>query len=450
MVKNMVSKQEKWAKMFPNIAGYDKVREEGAQIVDIIERKEAYLKVGAHCPRGWFFYGDPGMGTTRIVKDIAAYVDYPIIEISNSDAIRRKMTIDEDIVNGFAEAKHLGKCIIFIDEMDKFAGYKKYAYEMTENLKTQKILLHELDEVKDYDDIIVIATGNKKEYLDDAILRSGRFDRHVLFSRPNEEDRLAIIQHFLKGSSLSENVVMADLVKMTAGRSCAEIECMINEAKIALVHNGEDALQLGDFTAALNRIIFSDIPKDNVKSDEQLKLVAYHEVGHALMGYILQPEDVHYVSIIPQGNAAGKVKMNADDDVVKTKEYYEGLIKIGLAGMLAVRVMTGTMSSGNKSDLEKAVTVAGTMMDEGFYGFENLSVIINKDTYGESRYARDLTESRGAKLMEILNTASADVEKVLQANKELLERLATKLVEKRELSNRELVEMMKGEIVSEK
>ena len=225
---------------------------------------------------------------------------------------------------------------------------------------------------------------------------------------------------------------------------------MINEAKIALVHNGEDALHLGDFTAALNRIIFSDIPKDNVKSDEQLKLVAYHEVGHALMGYILQPEDVHYVSIIPQGNAAGKVKMNADDDVVKTKEYYEGLIKIGLAGMLAVRVMTGTMSSGNKSDLEKAVTVAGTMMDEGFYGFENLSVTINKDTYGESRYARDLTESRGAKLMEILNTASADVEKVLQANKELLERLATKLVEKRELSNRELVEMMKGEIVSEK
>ncbi len=437
---NMANK--KWDEMFPNIAGYNKVREEGSQIIDIIERKEEYLKVGARCPRGWFFYGDPGMGKTQIVKDIAAYVNYPIIEISSSDAIKRKISIDEDIVNGFAEAKKLRNCIIFIDEMDKFAGYKKYVYELPDNLKTQKILLHELDGIKSYNDVIVIATGNKKDYLDEAILRSGRFDRQVLFSRPNEEDREEIIKHFLKNTDLSENVLLEDLVKMTTGRSCAEIECIVNEAKISLVHSKQTKLKLGDFTAALNRIVFSDIPKENVKDKEQLKLIAYHEVGHALMGYILQPQSVHCVSIVPQGNAAGKTKMNADDDIVKKKEYSEHLLRITLGGMVAVRVMAGTMTGGNKSDIEKGISIATNMLDEGFYGMEYLTFAVNKDTYGESRFSSELSTKRGAKIVELMNKAIDDIEKILTEKKDVLAKLAEKLIEKRELSNKELVEIM--------
>ena len=435
-------RDKEWSEMFPNIAGYNKVREEASQIIDIIQRKEEYLKIGAHCPRGWFFYGDPGMGKTQIVKDIASYVDYPIIEISSSDAIKRKISIDEDIVNGFIEAKKLHNCIVFIDEMDKFAGYKKYAYELPDNLKTQKILLHELDEIKNYNDIVVIATGNKKDYLDEAILRSGRFDRQVLFSRPNEEDRESIIKHFLKNIALDENVFLDDLVKMTAGRSCAEIECMVNEAKISLVRNHQNKLQLGDFTAALNRIIFSDIPKDSATSNEQLKLVAYHEIGHALIGYVLQPENVHYVSIIPQGNAAGKTKMNADDDIVKKKEYSEHLLRITLGGMVAVRVMAGTMTGGNKSDIEKAISIVTNMLDEGFYGMEYLSFAVNKDTYGESRFSSELSTKRGAKIVELMNKAIDDVEKILTENKDVLAKMAEKLIEKRELSNKELVEII--------
>lgn len=437
---NMANKM--WSEMFPNIAGYNKVREECAQIIDIIERKEEYLKVGARCPRGWFFYGEPGMGKTQIVKDIAAYVNYPIIEISSSDAIKREISIDEDIVNGFAEAKKLRNCIVFIDEMDKFAGYKKYVYELPDNLRTQKILLHELDEIKNYNDVIVIATGNKKDYLDDAILRSGRFDRQVLFSRPNEDDREEIIKHFLKDTDLSQNVLLGDLVNMTAGRSCAEIECIVNEAKISLVHNKESKLKLGDFTAALNRIVFSDIPKENVKDKEQLKLIAYHEVGHAIMGYILQPQSVHCVSIIPQGNAAGKLKMNLDDDVIKKKEYSEDMLKIALSGMIAVRVMNGEMTTGNKSDIEKAISIATNMLDEGFYGTEYLSFVVNKDDYSGARFSSDITNKRGLKIIEILNVAINDVEHILQENKDLIERLAVQLVEKRELSNKEIIEII--------
>lgn len=437
---NMANKM--WSEMFPNIAGYNKVREECAQIIDIIERKEEYLKVGARCPRGWFFYGEPGMGKTQIVKDIAAYVNYPIIEISSSDAIKREISIDEDIVNGFAEAKKLRNCIVFIDEMDKFAGYKKYVYELPDNLRTQKILLHELDEIKNYNDVIVIATGNKKDYLDDAILRSGRFDRQVLFSRPNEDDREEIIKHFLKDTDLSQNVLLGDLVNMTAGRSCAEIECIVNEAKISLVHNKESKLKLGDFTAALNRIVFSDIPKENVKDKEQLKLIAYHEVGHAIMGYILQPQSVHCVSIVPQGNAAGKMKMNLDDDVIKKKEYSEDMLKIALSGMIAVRVMNGEMTTGNKSDIEKAISIATNMLDEGFYGTEYLSFVVNKDDYSGARFSSDITNKRGLKIIEILNVAINDVEHILQENKDLVERLAVQLVEKRELSNKEIIEII--------
>lgn len=437
-------KQNKWKEMFPNIAGYDKVREEGAQIIDIIQRKEEYIKVGARCPRGWFFYGDPGMGKTRIVKDIAHYVNYPIIEISSSDAIKRNMTIDEDIVNGFAEAIKKGKSIIFIDEMDKFAGYKKYAYEVPENLKTQKILLHELDQIKDLDDIIVIATANKRDYLDEAILRSGRFDRQVLFARPNAEDRSEIIKHFLKNAKLAKEVLIPELVKMTAGCSCAEIECMVNEAKISAVSKQNSEIVLPDFTAALNRIIFSDIPKDGSKSYEQQKLVAYHEVGHAYMGYLLQPENLHYASIIPQGEAAGKVKMNGDDDFVKDKQYCEELLKIALAGMLSVKVMTGTMTSGNKSDIEKAFNIAMEMVNDGFYGFEYVSIKINKESYGDSRYSSLLSDSKGQKLIEIVKNASDEVEKILMDNKDVLEKLAVALVEKKELSNSKIVSIIEN------
>ncbi len=436
--------QAKWSKMFPNIAGYDLVRAEGAQIIDIIERKEEYLKVGAHCPRGWFFYGAPGMGKTRLVKDISNYVNYPIIEISSSDAIRRKLDIDGDIVRGFEEAKELGKAIIFIDEIDKFAGYKKYQYEIPENLKTQKILLHELDEIKAYDDIIVIATGNYPEYLDGAILRSGRFDRQVLFSKPNEEDREAIIKHFLNGAALAKNVLIEDLVKMTAGRSCADIECIVNEAKISLVHQKEDMLQLGHFTSALNRIIFNDIPKENIKSDEQSKLVAYHEIGHALIGYLLQPNNVHYVSIIPQGKAAGKTKMKADEEIVQKKESGEEILKIALGGMIAVRVMTGTMTGGNSSDLAKAFNLVGNMLNEGFYGYEYITFRVNDDGYGESRFSSEYTEKRAKKIIELINSASNEVEKMLTDRKEIVEALAVRLVEKRELSNREIIEIIEG------
>lgn len=438
----MQAKQMLLSEMFPNIAGYDKIKEEGAEIIDIIQRKDAYLKVGARAPRGWFFYGEPGMGKTRLVKDIASYVQYPIIEISSSDAIKRKISIEEDIVHGFLEAKRLGKGIIFIDEMDKFVGYKKYAYEMPDNLKTQKLLLHELDEIKDFNDIIVIATGNKREYLDDAILRSGRFDRQILFSKPNDTDRLAIIKHFLKDIPLAENVLMEDLVKMTAGRSCAEIECIVNEAKILLVHKNSKFVQLNDFTTALNRIVYSDIPKDLVKDEEQLKLVAYHEVGHALMGYILTPQDVQYVSIVPQGQAAGKTRMYIDDSIVSKKDFAMQKIQIALAGLLAVRVMTGTMTGGNGSDIGKAISIATRMLDEGFYGMEYISIAINSDTYGESRYSSAITERRGAKITEILCKAEHEVESVLRKNKDVMEALVLKLVEQRELSNAEIVEIV--------
>jgi cell division protease FtsH len=233
---------------------------------------------------------------------------------------------------------------------------------------------------------------------------------------------------------------------MTAGRSCAEIECIVNEAKISLVHNKESKLKLGDFTAALNRIVFSDIPKENVKDKEQLKLIAYHEVGHALMGYILQPQSVHCISIVPQGIAAGKVKINTDDDVIKKKEYSENMIEIALSGMIAVRVMTGTMTSGNKSDIEKAISIATDMLDEGFYGIEHLSFVVNKDDFSGSRFSSDLTNKRGNKIVEILAKAIANVEKVMRENKGLLEKLAVQLVEKRELSNKEFIEIIENEI----
>ncbi len=431
-------------KMFPHIAGYTKIKEEASIIVDLVLRKEEYQKVGARNPRGWFFYGKPGMGKTRLVKDLAKYINYPIVEISPSDSIKRQIKMDEDIVQGFQKAKEIGKCVILIDEMDKFAGYDKYDHNQSENLGYRRVLLQELDEIAQYDDVIIFAIANDRFILGDAVLRSGRFDRRIHFPQPDENDRRAIVQFYLKGAKLKEDNLLNDVVKMTCGQTCAEIECIVNDAKILSIHRGNDKLQLGDFTEALNRVVFFTIPKNDTKSEEESKLVAYHEIGHVLLAYMFDPKKVQSVSLIPQGDAAGYALMYATDSMVEEEETYRQKLKYVLAGMISVRVMTGKMTGGNESDLSKAKEIIMYMLNNGFYGPEYLECVI-RIKYGYEELAPQMgLEKLSAKMIEILNSATKEIEDLLNKNKEIVEKLAISLVRKRELSNRDILRIIKN------
>lgn len=425
-------------KMFPHIAGYEVIKEEVAQIIDILCNTEEYTKRGAHAPRGWFFYGPPGVGKTRIVQDMAEYLKYPIVEISLSDAIRKKMTIEEDIVAGFAEAKNLGKSILFIDELDKFAGYKKYEYEPAENLKTQKTFLHELDEIKNYPKVAVIATANNRDYLPDTILRSGRFDRQVKFPLPTKNDRIKILTLFIGDMKLAPDISISEMTNMTARCSCADIEAIVNEAKISVISKRADSISLEYFEGAFSRITSNDIPKDNTEQGEKLKLLAYHEAGHALMCYLYQPEKLGGITLMNLGSSTASVQRRLFDSAVQTKKDYEYEIMTLFGGLIAVYIMTGDYANGNSADWERVRKLVELMADEGFFGVK--AMLHHPKTY--TTYSVINFDTWYLSVSKQVNKLYHKTQRLLAKKKNILERIANALVEKVTLSRAETIEII--------
>lgn len=424
-------------KMFPHIAGYEAIKEECAQAVDILNNTEEYTKNGAHVPRGWLFYGPSGVGKTRIIKDMADYLKIPVIEISISDAINNDITIDEDIVAGFKKAKEAGKCILFIDELDKIAGFDN-EYPAEENLKSQKVFLRELDKVKEYDGIAIFATANERDYLAASILRSGRFDRQVKFSLPGRNDRIKILSLFIGDAKLSVDISVLEMADRTANCSGADLETIINEAKISAIAQRSEYISLKDFESAYNRITSNDIPKKNEEENEKLKMLAYHEAGHALMSYLCSANKLASITLLKQGDARASVNRILSDSSVYTKSDYIREIMVTFAGMIGTYVMTGDYTDGNCSDLEHIKELASAMADENFLGINNI-ILHPKLTARVSPKNYDCWHS---KIMKLLNGLYRKTKKVLSKNKTTLENIAVSLLNNMTLSGNEVMEII--------
>lgn len=424
-------------KMFPHIAGYEAIKEECAQAVDILNNTEEYTKNGAHVPRGWLFYGPSGVGKTRIIKDMADYLKIPVIEISISDAINNDITIDEDIVAGFKKAKEAGKCILFIDELDKIAGFDN-EYPAEENLKSQKVFLRELDKVKEYDGIAIFATANERDYLAASILRSGRFDRQVKFSLPGRNDRIKILSLFIGNAKISADISVPEMADRTANCSGADLETIINEAKISAIAQRSEYISLKDFESAYNRITSNDIPKKNEEENEKLKMLAYHEAGHAFMSYLCSANKLTSITLLKQGDARASVNRILSDSSVHTKSDYIREIMVTFAGMIGTYVMTGDYTDGNCSDLEHIKELASAMADENFLGINNI-ILHPKLTARVSPKNYDCWHS---KIMKLLNGLYRKTKKVLSKNKTTLENIAVSLLDNMTLSGNEVIEII--------
>ena len=420
--------------MFPHIAGYNNIKKEGKQIIDILSNPQNFISKGSYIPRGWFLYGDPGMGKTRFVKDIAEYLDYNIIEISSSEAIRRNLSTNEMLVTGFDEAIEQKRCIIFLDELDRLCGYDRFDYAVSDNLENQKILLHKLDEIKNMNGIVVFATANHEEYLDESVLRSGRFDRHIHFPDPTASDREELVNYFLGGVPVADDISLNDIVKTTCGSSCAEIESIINESKILMISNHLDSIDYESFNLAYNRITREDIAEENPETGDKLKYVAYHEAGHCVAAYLLKPEAIREVTLYHQGEGVAQLSLDSEDGCVYTQEDIEKLIKIAFAGYVTVPMMTGTYTYGCEGDLDKGIGLINSMMDSGFFGV----------SYSVCRRSENSQFKYDKMTIELTEKYCDQTKELLESHKDMIEKLAQELVKKKKLSKKEIFEIFKN------
>lgn len=368
---------------------------------------------------------------------MADYLKIPVIEISISDAINNDITIDEDIVAGFKKAKEAGKCILFIDELDKIAGFDN-EYPAEENLKSQKVFLRELDKVKEYDGIAIFATANERDYLAASILRSGRFDRQVKFALPGRNDRIKILSLFIGNAKLSADISVPEMADRTANCSGADLETIINEAKISAIAQRSEYISLKDFESAYNRITSNDIPKKNEEENEKLKMLAYHEAGHAFMSYLCSANKLTSITLLKQGDARASVNRILSDSSVHTKSDYIREIMVTFAGMIGTYVMTGDYTDGNCSDLEHIKELASAMADENFLGINNI-ILHPKLTARVSPKNYDCWHS---KIMKLLNGLYRKTKKVLSKNKTTLENIAVSLLDNMTLSGNEVMEII--------
>lgn len=427
---------------FSHIAGNTEAKEQVEDVIDFMKNPEVYVKMGARMPKGLILYGPPGTGKTLMAKAIAKEAGVAFFSVSGSDFVQMYVGVGASRVRDiFKEARKHEKAVIFIDEIDAIGKKRSHhpAQSNDEKDQTLNALLTEMSGFKEDEGIIVIAATNRLDMLDDALLRPGRFDRHIEIGYPDLAARQAIIKLHLKNKPISSEVSVEDLAKQTVFFTGAMLENLLNEAAILAATRGHDVIDESHIETAFYTIIAGKEKKDRSHISElERSMTAYHEAGHALITKLLAPENsVTKVTIIPSTKGAGGFSMNVPKDkMYLTKKELLARIQISLAGRVAEELIFGKdyVTTGASNDIEKASQdmkdyIVRYGMDEEF-GLINIEVIMGKQTL---EYEKLLIKCE--QKMKALYNETRDL---MEAHKEKLECLAGALLEKETLNEKEI------------
>lgn len=427
---------------FSNIAGNIEAKEQVEDVIDFMKNPEKYAKMGARMPKGLILYGPPGTGKTLMAKAIAKEAGVAFFSVSGSDFVQMYVGVGASRVRDiFKEARKYEKAVIFIDEIDAIGKKRSQNVAQSNDEKDQTLnaLLTEMSGFKEDEGIIIIAATNRLDMLDDALLRPGRFDRHIEIGYPDLAAREAIIQLHLKNKPISSEVSVNELAKQTVFFTGAMLENLLNEAAILAATKGQAIIDEGHIEEAFYTVIAGKEKKDRSNISElDRKITAYHEAGHALITKLIAPENsVTKVTIIPSTKGAGGFSMNVPKDkMYLTKKELLGRIQISLAGRVAEELIFGEdyVTTGASNDIEKAsIDMKNYMvkygMDEEF-GLVNIEVIMGKQTL---EYEQFLT-----KCQEKMKALYEETKILMKSHEEKLERLASALLEKETLNEKEI------------
>lgn len=441
---------------FKDVAGNESAKQDLTEIVDFLKNPKKYEKLGAKIPRGVLLAGDPGTGKTLMARAVAGEANVPFFSISGSEFAEMFVGVGASRVRDlFSKAKKNAPSIIFIDEIDAVA-HKRDARGGAgrEDEQTLNQILVEMDGFDNDSGVIVMAATNRVDMLDKALLRPGRFDRHVNVTLPERKDRLEILKVHFKGKPVEVSVDLEALAKKTAGSSGADLANIANESAITAAREGHKAISNADLTEAFERIAIGPERKSKVMNEKERKITAYHEAGHAIVGHVLPDSDpVHKVTIIPRG-ATGGVTWFLPPEDRSYKNIYElkDILARAMGGRIAEKIVFGTdaITTGASSDLKNVAELSKTMVIGEGMGKKLRNLVFPSEATGyytittEKPYSEKTAELIDLEIKALSDEASMRAEEILKTNRKILDRLATELLKQETLEEKELAPILKS------
>ena len=445
---------------FADVAGVDEAKAELTEIVDFLKKPERYAAIGARIPKGVLLVGPPGTGKTLLSKAVAGEADVPFFIISGSEFVELFVGAGAARVRDlFEEAKKKAPCIIFIDELDAIGKSRSGSMGVVggndEREQTLNQLLTEMDGFSATDKpVIVLAATNQPESLDAALLRPGRFDRQVLVDRPDLSGRKTILEIYAKKVKLSEGVDLDKIAAATSGFAGADLANLVNEAALLAARVNRTSVEQGDLNEAIERVVAGLEKKSRVLQPDEKKVVAYHEVGHAIVGHLMPGgSKVAKISIVPRGMSAlgYTLQLPTEDRFLNSREDLQGQIATLLGGRSAEEVVFGKITTGAANDLQRATDIAEQMI--GTYGMSETLGPLAYDKQGGSRFLGQGSNPRRA----VSDSTAKEIDKevralvdnghekalgILHHNRELLEDIAQRILEKEVIEGDELRDLL--------
>ncbi|WP_234117037.1 ATP-dependent zinc metalloprotease FtsH [Clostridium hydrogenum] len=443
---------------FEDVAGADEEKAELEEVVDFLKEPKRYVEMGARIPKGVLLVGPPGTGKTLLAKAVAGEAGRPFFSISGSDFVEMFVGVGASRVRDlFEQAKKNAPCIIFIDEIDAVGRQRGAGLGGGHDEREQTLnqLLVEMDGFGANEGIIILAATNRPDILDHALLRPGRFDRQIVVGAPDVKGREEILKVHSKNKHLDDEIKLDVLAKSTPGFTGADLENLMNEAALLAVRDKKTSIGMVELEEAVKRVIMGPEKKSRIVDEEDRKLTAYHESGHAVLGKLLPNGDpVHQISIIPRGMAGGYTMHlpEKDSSYMSKSKLLDEMVGL-LGGRVAEKLVIGDISTGAKSDIDRATSIARKMvMEYGMsealgtisFGKDQDEVFLGRDLGTSRNFSEEIAAKIDREIKRLIDDAYSRAERLLSENMPKLDAVARALLEKEKLEADEFEEIFQN------
>ena len=448
--------EKKTGVTFADVAGEEEAKESLQEVVDFLHNPQKYTSVGAKLPRGALLVGPPGTGKTLLAKAVAGEAGVPFFSLSGSAFVEMYVGVGASRVRDlFKQAQAVAPCIVFIDEIDAIGKSRDNALGSNdEREQTLNQLLAEMDGFDTEKGLLILAATNRPEVLDPALLRPGRFDRRIVVERPDLKGRIGILKVHAKDVHLDETVDLEEIALATSGAVGSDLANMINEAAIAAVKHGRNAVSQQDLFEAVEVVLVGKEKKDRIMSQEERRIVSYHEVGHALVAALQKDsEPVQKITIVPRTmGALGYVMQTPEEEkFLNTEKELKAMLVHTLAGRAAEEVVFDTVTTGASNDIEKATQIARAMITQ--YGMSDKFGLIGLERVGAkyldgrpvSNCSPETETDIDREIMRMLHEAYEEAKKLLSENRPILDKIAAYLIEKETITGKEFMRIFHEE-----